>query len=138
MSTFRVEKAMLERRVCERFVVPGSAIAYKVQGFFTRNRPYTDNLFPVTDLSKGGLSFLTDKPLKEGKALSIILHISEKESSLQLEGKIAYVLINPAGSYRYRVGLKFNPFGTKKRFNPLENLKRLEELEKTYGAMRKL
>jgi Tfp pilus assembly protein PilZ len=128
---------MLERRACNRFVVPGSAVAYKVHGLFTRTQPFTDSLYPVTDLSKGGLSFLTDNPLKENKEVSILLHISEKESPVQLEGKIAYVGINPAGSYRYRVGLKFLPFGTKDGFNPLENLKRLEDLEKTFGAGKK-
>ena len=128
---------MLEKRACERFIIPGSAVAYKVHGFFTRNQPFTDSLYPVTDLSKGGLSFLSDTPLKENKEVSILLHTSEKENPVQLEGKIAYVVINPAGSYRYRVGLKFLPFGTKNGFNPLENLKRLEELEKTFGAGRK-
>lgn len=128
---------MLERRVCERFVIPGSSVTYKVHGFFTRNQPFTESLYPVTDLSKGGLSFLTDNPLKENKEASILLHTSEKENPIQLEGKIAYVVINTAGSYRYRIGFKFKPFGTKEGFNPLENLKRLEELEKIHSAERK-
>jgi len=128
---------MLERRACERFVIPGSAITYKIQSLFTRNQPFTDSLFPVTDLSKGGLSFLSDNPLKENKNISLLLHISEKESPLQLEGKTAYVGINPTGTYRYRIGVKFKPFGTKEGFNPLENLKRLEDLEKAYGTGRK-
>jgi hypothetical protein len=128
---------MLERRICERFIVPGSAITYRVQRFFTRNQPFTNTLYPVTDLSKGGLSFLSDNPLKENKKISLRLHTSEKENPIQLEGKIAYVVINPGGSYKYRVGIKFNPFGTKEDFNRLENLNRLEELEKAYGSGKK-
>ena len=128
---------MLERRRCERFVIPGSTIAYKLHGFFTKQRAFPDKLYPVTDLSKGGLSFLSDMPLRENKELSILFNIPEKDSLLQLEAKIAYIGLNSGSSYRYRVGIQFKPFGTKESLNSLDNLNRLEELEKTYSGKRK-
>jgi hypothetical protein len=128
---------MLERRTCERFIIPGSTIAYKVHGLLKRHQPFTDVRYPVSDVSKGGLSFLADTPLKEEKEVSILLHISEKEDPIQLEGEIAYVSLNTGASYRYRIGVQFKPFGTEEGFNSLEYLNRLEALEKTYGAGRK-
>jgi hypothetical protein len=43
--------------------------------------------------------------------------------------------MNPEMSYKYRAGVQFNPFGTGKNANPLEVLKRLDNLEKTYPAV---
>ena len=128
---------MLERRTCERFVIPGSTIAYTLHGFFKKHQPFPDKFYPVTDLSKGGISFLSDIPLRENKELSVLLNISEKDSPLQLEGKIAYIGLNSGVSYRYRIGIQFKPFGTKEGLNSLDNLKQLEELEKTYSGERK-
>jgi hypothetical protein len=128
---------MLERRTCERFVIPGSTIAYTLHGFFKKQQPFPDKFYPVTDLSKGGISFLSDIPLRENKELSVLLNISEKDSPLQLEGKVAYISLDSGVSYRYRIGIQFKPFGTKEGLNSLDNLNHLEELEKTYSSGRK-
>jgi len=128
---------MLERRTCERFVIPGATIAYKLHGFFKKHLPFTDKLYPTTDLSKGGISFLSDTPLSENKELSVLLNIPEKESPIQFEGKVAYISLDSGASYRYRIGVQFKPFGTKEGLNSLDNLKDLEKLEKTYGGERK-
>lgn len=125
---------MLERRACQRFSIPGAAVTYKIPSLFRRNQPFTNTLYPVVDLSRGGLSFLHNTPLKENKKISLLLHISEKEAPLLLEGKIIYVLLNQGGSYRYRIGIRFNPFGIKEGFNKLDALKRLEDLEKIFLA----
>ena len=127
---------MLERRKCERFIIPGSTISYKVHGLLQRHQSFSDNLHPVCDISKGGLSFLTDTPLKEEKEVSILLHVSEKEDPVQLEGKIVYVMLNTGVSYRYRIGVRFKPFGNREGLNSLECLNRLDELEKTFRAGR--
>lgn len=125
---------MLERRTCERFVIPGATVSYKVHGFFKSHQPFPSDLYPIADLCKGGLCFMTDTPLKENKEVSLLIRVSEKENPISLEGKIMYVSLNTSISYRYRVGVQFKPFGTNEGFNALESLNRLDELEKTYCA----
>ena len=52
----------IERRLCQRFKIPGATISYRKESSF---RTRADEEFcPVLDLSRGGVRFLTQKPLK--------------------------------------------------------------------------
>ena len=128
---------MLERRTCQRFVIPGATVVVQVRGFLQSQKSVPDDVYPVVDLSKGGICFFSDWAPKEDKEVTLLLNVLEHGGTLPLEGKVIYVSVNKGISYPYRVGVQFKPFGSGEGFNPLERLDKLEELEKTYGAGRK-
>ncbi|HWR57579.1 MAG TPA: PilZ domain-containing protein [Thermodesulfovibrionales bacterium] len=122
----------IERRSCERFSVPGSTISYRSQGLFSRFRSRPPESHPMLDLSKGGLSFLTDRRPRLGEKLSLLVSCPDWSSPILVSGKVVYVGGSPVRSYKYRIGFQFNPYGPEKGRNSLESLNRLDELEKTY------
>lgn len=124
---------MLERRKCARFVVPSAAVSYRTRSFLLRFLAPSDESCPVLDLSKGGISFLTDRPPWEGKEISLLLSRPDSEDPIVLEGKVVSVGVSPRTSYKYRVGVMFKPFEAKRGRNSLESLKKLDDLEKAYG-----
>ncbi|MBZ5498252.1 MAG: PilZ domain-containing protein [Acidobacteriia bacterium] len=117
-----------------RFIVPGATVSYRSGGFWQRRMDTpSEQRFPAVNISKGGIGFLTDTPPKSIR-VSLLLRYSEKDEPIQLEGKVVYAVARgPALSYRYRVGVEFNPFSAKKGDNSLESLRMLDRLEKTYG-----
>jgi Tfp pilus assembly protein PilZ len=126
---------MRERRACVRFVVPGATVSYRIQGYLFRVFAPSDEGCPVLDLGKGGLSFLTNRVLRAGQKITLLLSFSDSKEPVALEGRIVHAGMNREMSYKYRAGVQFNPFGTGKNANPLEVLKRLDDLEKTYSAV---
>lgn len=124
---------MIERRACRRFTVQGATISYKVLGFFRRDRPFSDAAYPVADLSKGGLSFLTDKPLREGTRVTLLLHLPGEKAPLNIEGSVVHAIPGSGMSYKYRIGIRFSPFGSGKGNNSPEALKKLDEIEKVHA-----
>jgi len=125
---------MIERRACERFIVPGSFLSYQVHGLLGRPKKFPEETFYLVDLSKGGLAFLLNKTLKIGTVISILLYFSEKEEPILLKGTVVYSMLHAGIINQYRIGVQFHPFGDKKGYNSPESLKILERLENTYGS----
>jgi hypothetical protein len=123
---------MVELRKCERFIVPGATVTFRTPGWFGKGKTYPDEAHPVGDLSKGGISFLTDEPPRKGAAVVLLLTLPDEEAPIELSGTVVHSLLNPGISYRYRVGIKFEPFGVKDG-NTSDGLTRLANLEKAYG-----
>ena len=123
-------------RKSPRFAIAMAVISYKKSGFWQRRINFAgDAKCPVLDISKGGLSFLTDRPPKS-RRVSLLLKYSERDDAINLEGTIVYSV--PRGDelyYRYRVGVKFNPFSSRRGHNALDALFLLDRLEKTYGRL---
>jgi hypothetical protein len=121
-------------RRCGRFVVPGATISCEMAGLSQRRKALSSGeRSPVVDLSKAGISFLTDSPPKLNR-VSVLFSYSEVKEAMRLEGTVIYIVPRGAGlSYRYRVGVEFSPFSGKKGQNSLESLGRLDKLEKTFG-----
>jgi hypothetical protein len=120
----------LEDRECARFVVLGATISRKKSDFrHLRNDFASEERLPVVDISKLGISFLTDN-LLTSSSVSLLLQYSDHENLICLKGRVAYSL--PCGmghSYRYQVGVRFDPFSTKKDDNPVKALRILEKLK---------
>jgi hypothetical protein len=125
---------MIERRKCERFVVPGATVSYKKRGLWGRQTSFPEDTFPLVDLSKGGLAFLSNRSLKKGHRVSLLLYFSESENEdpIHLTGIVVSSILTMGIINQYRVGIQFKPFGIKRGFNTPESLKKLEELERTY------
>lgn len=126
----------IKDRECARFIVPGATISCKRSGFWHLWNDYApEERLPVVDISKHGISFLTDNPPRWSR-VSLILRYSDCEKVICLEGRVVYSLPRSIGhSYRYRVGVCFDSFSTNKNDNPLGCLKILEELGKGYDLV---
>lgn len=120
-----------EQRGCDRFVVPGATISFHRDGHWWRGKKSSvESRCPVSDLSKGGLAFYSDIPLPSDSKISLLLNVSEDEGAIQLAGRVAYCVPRGVGhDYRYRVGVRFNPFGTRYGHNPPQSLKALGKLQ---------
>lgn len=121
----------IEDRESARFVVPGATVSCKTSGFWhLRNDFASEERLPVADISRHGMSFLTDN-LPKSSRISLLLKYSDREDVICLKGRVVCSLPRGNGhSYRYRVGVRFDPFSTKKGDNPVEALRILEKLEK--------
>lgn len=122
-----------ERRDCHRFKIPGATLSYKKSGFFSASSEYEDEYLPILDLSLGGLKFLTQKNLKVNTKLNIKISYHEKDGSFYLAGKVKWTISNPGFSYKYQVGIQFNPYGDKEGLNSPKEYAKIKKLEWKYG-----
>lgn len=121
-----------EKRECHRFEVPGATLSYKRSGFFSTSPDFEDEYCPILDLSLGGLRFLTQKNLKVNSKLTLKISFHEKEGSFFLSGKVKWTISNPGFSYKYQVGIQFNPYGDKEGHNSPEEFAKMKKLEWKY------
>jgi hypothetical protein len=126
----------IEDRESARFVVPGATISCKKSGFWhPKNDFASDEKLPVADIGKHGMSFLTDN-IPRLSRISLLLQYSDHEDVICLKGRVVYSLPRGIGhSYRYRVGVRFDSFSTKKNDNSIEALRILERLEKDHNPV---
>lgn len=99
--------------------------------FFGKGK-YSDQYFPVINISKGGLCFLTDTRLKIGTSLIIKTIVPKDSIEAEILARVQWVSRNPEQSYRYKIGLAFNSYGDKKNQNPEKILLLFESLEAEY------
>lgn len=118
------------RRAFRRFAVPGAAVSWAP----TARKSVAGETWPLSDIGRGGLSLLTNNPLAAGSEISILVFLPKKTQPFELLGKVAYSIARGPGlTYRYRVGVEFRPFAQSEGCNPLQSLKAIEALERTYG-----
>jgi Tfp pilus assembly protein PilZ len=118
-----------EKRICIRFQVPGATLDYKKRGFFSASFDYEDNCLPILDLSRGGLRFLSNHDLRINTKLHLRIAIPEQEELLYLDGKVRWTRPNAGFSYKFQIGVQFNPYGLKEGQNSPAALTMLESLE---------
>jgi len=121
------EAGNLNSRAEPRRVIPGATITYALQGQETR-RSGSTGPYPIFDLSRGGMAFLSDSPLKPGRRISLFLECLAGDDALRLEGDVVYSLAVEKTSYSYRIGVRFVPFEAREGCNPPESLELLTKL----------
>ena len=124
---------MLKKRSCIRFHVPGVTLRYRKKHRFWRSKKYTEDRFPVPDISRGGAKFLSNHRLKVGSPIDVIIHIPEVDQILELTAVVRWVGRNPEASYRFQTGIAFAPYGTRKNENSTEILDHIKKLEAAYS-----
>jgi PilZ domain len=123
----------VERRTCERFVVPGAVVYWKKKHFVFSGE-FTGEYYPVVDVSRGGLRFLYHEALEAGTAVELKIVIPGENDPLFFKGEVAWTSLNPGRSYKYQVGIQFAPFGERRGQNSRETLARIISFEERFKA----
>jgi len=127
----------INRRACKRIKIEGATITYKEGRFFFSKKQYVEEFYPVVEISRGGVRFLGKKLFAISSKVSIKISIPEESSPLILRGRIRWTSLNPAMSYKYQIGIQFDPFAWKKGCNHPEVLEKIMKLEQKFIANNK-
>jgi len=124
----------IERRLCQRFRIPGATISYTRQKLFFPPKGFDEEFCPVLDISRGGVRFLTQKSLKFKAKVILQISIPGERIPLNLKGHIRWSSFNPGKSYKYQAGVQFNAYGEKKDQNYPGSLVKIIALEQKFIA----
>ncbi|OGD17707.1 MAG: hypothetical protein A2V76_02905 [Candidatus Aminicenantes bacterium RBG_16_63_14] len=122
----------IERRLCQRFKIPGATVSYRKERLFSSKTKIDEEFCPVLDLSRGGLRFLTQKPLKFKSKIRLQLSIPGERLPLNLKGRVRWSTFNAGKSYKYQAGVQFNPYGLEKDQNVPQVLTTIVGLEQKF------
>jgi hypothetical protein len=129
-STFQKFGRKSGRRACERFSIPGATVCWKPMD----QDSFPEETLPLSDISRFGLSLLTNTPPRVNSIVSLRVNLPKKPKRLDLLGKVIYAILRGPGlTYEYRVGIKLKPFSGHKGENPTELQERIQNLEQVYG-----
>jgi len=124
----------LGRRNHDRFNIPGAIVSW----MFTGQKSFSDKTSPLSDISRGGLSLLTNDPPTVGSDITLRIFLPQKTRTFDLLGKVIYSASRgPRLTYGYRIGVELMPFAQTEGCNSLQSLNMIEALERTYGKRRK-
>jgi len=119
----------VEKRLCQRFRIGGATVSYRIVRLFASKTGTDEEFCPVLDLSRGGVRFLTQKPLKFKSRVRLQLTVPGERAPLDLNGRVRWSTFNTGKSYKYQVGVQFEPYGHEKRQNAPQTLTRIVALE---------
>jgi hypothetical protein len=122
----------IEKRLCQRFKIPGATISYTRQKLLFSPKAFDEEFCPVLDISRGGVRFLTQKPLKFKAKVVLQISIPGERIPLSLKGYIRWSSFNPGKSYKYQAGVQFNAYGEKKDQNYPGSLVKIVALEQKF------
>ena len=122
----------INRRACKRIKIKGATVAYKEGRFFLSKKQYVEEFYPVVEISRGGVRFMGKKLFTLSSKISLKISIPDEPSPLILRGRVRWTSLNPAISYKYQIGIQFDPFAMKKGCNHPEVLEKIMRLEQKF------
>lgn len=122
----------IERRLCQRFRIPGATISYTRQKLLFSPKGFHEEFCPVLDISRGGVRFLTQRPLKFKAKVILQISVPGERVPLNLKGHIRWTSFNPGKSYKFQAGVQFNAYGEKKDQNYPGTLVKIIALEQKF------
>jgi len=127
----------INRRAYKRIKIEGATVTYKEGRFFFSKKQYVEEFYPVVEISRGGVRFLGKKLFTISSQVSLKISLPEEPSPLVLRGKVRWTSLNPALSYKYQIGIQFDPFAWKKGCNHPEILEKIMKLEQKFLTNKK-
>ncbi len=127
----------IDRRASKRIKIKGAKVTYKEGKFFFSKKQYVEEFYPIVEISRGGVRFLGKKLFTISSQVSLKISLPEEPSPLILRGKIKWTSLNPAKSYKYQIGIQFDPFALKKGCNHPEVLEKIMKLEQKFLVNKK-
>jgi len=124
----------IERRTCFRFEIPGATISYKLDKILSSpHGKYGEEFCPILDISRGGMRFVSQKSFKINTKINIKISIPGERAPMTLKGRVRWSAANPGKSYKYQIGVQFNPYGEKKGQNYPGSLVKIIALEQKFS-----
>ena len=124
----------LGRRAFTRLTVPGAGVSWMMYG----QESFPDDRWPLSDISRAGLSFLTNEPPAIGSEVSLRIFLPQNNETLELHGNVVYCIPRgPRLTYRYRVGVESKTLAQLEADNSPQLFKIIEESERKYGKPKK-
>lgn len=130
-----MENEIDERRINERFKLSDAFVSYSLKKGIFFKKSYEEK-YPVIEISRGGVRFYDEKPLKIDKEVVLKLYLPNLDDPLTLRGKVVWASFSEDADYKYQNGIQFLPFGTEQGFNPQEALDRIIKIEKEIGNIK--
>ncbi len=127
----------INRRACKRIKIEGATVTYKEGRFFFSKKQYVEEFYPVVEISRGGVRFLGKKLFTISSQVSLKISLPEEPSPLILKGRVRWTSLNPTMSYKYQIGIQFDPFALKKGCNHPEVLEKIMKLEQKFLTNKK-
>jgi len=122
----------IERRLCQRFKIPGATVSYRITRLFSPKSGNDEEFCPILDLSRGGIRFLTQKPLKFKSKVTLQLSIPGERVPIDIKGRVRWSTFNAGKSYKYQAGVQINPYGLEKQQNVPQTLTKIVALESKF------
>jgi len=122
----------IERRLCQRFKIPGATVSYRREKILAAAGRFLEEFCPVLDLSRGGVRFLTQKPLKFKSKIVLQISVPGERIPLNLRGRVRWSTFNAGKSYKYQAGVQFNAYGEEKVQNFPGTLVKIIALEQKF------
>ena len=123
----------IERRTCIRFVIPGATVSYKLKKHLLTKSSFTEEFCPASDLSRGGLRFLSQEELAIGTSILLKISIPGERIPLELQGQVRWVAPSGEENNKFQIGVQFSPYGEKKGQNYPGSLVKIIALEQKFA-----
>ena len=123
----------LGRRAFRRFAIPGTSVSWKLYGA----EAFSETGLPLSDLSRGGFSFLANELPPLGSEISVQIVLPQIKEALEVLGRVIYAIPRgPRLTYRYRVGVEMISFAASAGANSSPSSEIIEAFEQKYGKRR--
>lgn len=121
-----------EKRSYIRFKIPGATVDYQRKTLFPKPG-FIEEFCPLADISRGGLRFLTEKPIKPETEVSVKISIPGERIPFTMKGIVKWSSPGEGKTYKYQVGVQFHPYGDKKEENLPQNMVKIMALEQKFA-----
>lgn len=120
-----------ERRSCVRFKIPGATVDYQKKTLLPRPG-FIEEFCPVIDISRGGIRFLTQKPIKPDTEVTVRISVPGERIPFTMKGIVKWSSQSEGKTYQYQAGVQFHPYGDKKDENLPQNMVKIMALEQKF------
>jgi hypothetical protein len=97
----------IERRLHERFEVPGAFLSYKNASFLSLKKNAVEAYCPIQNLSLGGAKILCRRPLKLGARLVLRIVSPEDNLAFDLKGHLVWIYPVEQRDFAFVAGVHF-------------------------------
>ena len=115
-----------DRRSFNRIEMPGTQVRYKKNRGLALFKNYS-SIDDIINVSKSGICFHMQEDARYGEPVQMRLSFPDGHS-LKLKGKVRWQN-STNGGVQSTIGILFDPFGTKKEYNPMKALEYLRNLK---------
>lgn len=126
-----------EKRLCQRFKIPGATVSYRKERWFGPKKDFDEEFCPLQNISRGGLSFSCRNNLKPGTSLTIQISIPGEMVPLTQLGEVRWSAEQDNSAHPFKVGVQFHPYGEQKGQNYPGNLVKIISLEHKFAEIKK-